>query len=119
MLELFEPPMEDGDKVDFFFDQQDEMEIRARQTFSVVRILRDPRARLGALTFASKTEYIPLQAADLLAYIMRQAASRKLSGDMEIKPDGWEAQLISRQNVVMGYIKDEGIEQALKGIGAL
>lgn len=116
---MVDPPLQMGDKVDFFFDQQDEMEIRADRTFSIVKCLRDSNARMGTLTFADGLDYVPLQAADLLAYVMRQSASRKRKGDMRIKPGGWEAQLIERKNVIMGYCSDESLEKMLRENGVI
>jgi len=111
-----EPPLGDGDKVDFHFDQQTEMELRARQTFGVIKCLRDSFSRLGSISFDDRCDLIPLQAADLLAYVMRQSASRKLHGDWRIKPDGWEHQLIQRKNVVMRYYDHGTFKDFLTGM---
>jgi hypothetical protein len=109
--EMLEPPLDPSDKVDFFFDQQNEWEIRARQTFSTVKQLRDVRNRLGVLSFVDKKEFPPLQAADLLAYVMRQSASHRLNGDFSIKQGGWEDQLIERRNAMIGYYNETDLQR--------
>ena len=109
--------IKDGEKIDFFFEQQREMEDRAHQTFGVLRNRREIFPRFGALTFVGK-EYLPLQAADLLAYVMRQSHSRKLvKGDWSIQPKGWEDQLISRQNVDIAYYDEENLPKLLTEMG--
>ncbi len=111
-----DPPLGPTDKVDFHFDQQSEMEERARRTFSTIKCIRDSQCRLGSISFDDKTDFIPLQTADLLAYVMRQSASRKINGDWTIKPGGWEHQLIQRGNSVMGYYDDGVFKNFLTGI---
>lgn len=111
------PPLAVGEKIDFHFDQQAEMEARARKTFSVIKCLRDSGCRLGSISFDDKCDFIPLQAADLLAYVMRQSSSRKMKGDWAIKVDGWEDQLIQRKNVVMRYYDHGVFKDFLTGRG--
>lgn len=119
LVNQIDPPFEEGDKIDFFFDQQNEMVDRANWKFSLIKELRDPRAHLGALSFVDKQEYIPIQAADLLAYVMRQSVSRKLRGDTFIKPGGWEDQLIARKNVAIGAFDEGNLTLMLKDMGAI
>jgi len=111
-----EPPLCPTDKVDFHFDRQSEMEDRARRTFSTIKCIRDPQCRLGSISFDDKSDFIPLQTADLLAYVMRQSASRKMKGDWTVKSGGWEQQLVERGNAIMGYYDDGVFKNFLTGI---
>jgi Protein of unknown function (DUF3800) len=92
-----EPPLGPDDQVGFFFDQQKEFEKRARLAFHRVKTLRDYKNRMGALAFVDKRKYLPLQAADLLAYLIRSAQARRIkTGFREFLfvPGNWESEII-------------------------
>ncbi len=100
-----EEPLPPGEQVAFFFDRQKEFEQRAKLSFDIIKALRDIEDRMGALTWADKARYKPLQAADLLAYVVRSSQGRRVrTGTHEILvPESWEGELMSRHNVYAGY----------------
>ena len=55
------------EKVAFFHEQSD-YQSEALETYSWIRDGRDPGGHLGPMAFGRKDEYVPLQAADVLAY---------------------------------------------------
>jgi len=113
-----DPPLLLGERVDSFFDQQSEWSAQATENYKTIKRLRDQHNRLGALAFVDKKDYIPLQAADLLAYVMRQSSSRKISkDDWRIKVNGWENKLKSRKNAYMGFYTEENLKYFLMRIG--
>jgi len=63
--------------------------------------LLDPEDRFTSLTFASKKDYVPLQAADLLAFYAR----RILTHDLQNKAwhDPFERMLEKRHNLMLRY----------------
>ena len=103
-LELFEPPLSPSEQVSFFLDQAKEFVVPAHEAFLEIKNHRDTKDRMGSLAFVNKQTHKPLQAADLLAYIMRTAQTRKINtGSNAIPPGNWEEDLISDLNLKMCY----------------
>lgn len=111
-----EPPLEDGDKIDFIFDQKKEIEDMAKKNFITIKNRR-PNNRLGEISYVSKVDYPPIQVADLLAFVMRQSASRKLNGDWYVKPGGWEDDINARKNIVINYYDSDGLNKIITDFG--
>ena len=112
-----EPPLAPDDQVAFFFDQQKEFEKRARLAFNRVKGLRDTRDRMGALAFVDKRKYVPLQAADLLAYLLRSAQAKRIKEGIQefsFVPGNWESDIVSRHNVMVGYYEKDHLRQLLE-----
>jgi hypothetical protein len=65
-----------GERVAFFFEQQDQFSDHAVQTFNRFISKLDPTHLLGSIAFVRKDYYVPLQAADLFAYRYRTRESR-------------------------------------------
>lgn len=63
------------------FDRQQEFQDQEIATFNGLKALRDPENRLSSLTFGSREQYVPLQAADLMAYYGRRIVAHKLKGE--------------------------------------
>ncbi len=75
------------------------------------------RNRFGAISFADKKDQKQLQAADLLAYLMRSAQSRKLKRSSgEIPPGNWEWDVIEDRNVKMCYYDADNLPMAVSNI---
>lgn len=89
------------EKVAFVFDQQKQFEPVASKGFRIIKELLGAEGRFTSLTFASKKDYIPLQAADLLAFYAR----RILTHDMQNKAwhDPFERMLEERHNLMLHY----------------
>jgi len=117
MLEQFEPALAPGEQVAFFFDQNKQFEERASEAFHLIKALRDTNDRFGTITFAEKRRCKGLQAADLLAYLMRSAQSRKIrTGSVAIPSGNWEEDLVSDRNVKMCYYDAGNLPVAIAGL---
>src|SRR5712692_891370 len=68
------------EKVAFVFDQQGQFEDVATAGFEIIKDALDPENRLASITFGSKEDYIPLQAADLLAFYARKMLTHQMQG---------------------------------------
>jgi len=113
------PPLDISDQVAFFFGQQDQFKETALRLFGQVKQLRDPEDRMGTITFASNSKYLPLQAADLIAYRMRKMVSRRLGGKPEASKGSWDAELESRHNLIIGYITADKLQPVIDKIIAV
>ena len=73
-----EANMKQDEKIAFIFDQQQQFSGRALQIHA--KLKADPRfgTYLGSIGFESKQQFLPLQAADFLAYETYRELSRKL-----------------------------------------
>ncbi len=107
-LEEFDPPLPHGQKVAFIFDQNQQFADNAKTSFDVIKKLRDRRDRMGSLTFGSRTDYIPLQAADLIVYTVRDHLSRLKKG--ETRRD-WTAALAQKKNLKIRYCSQENLQK--------
>ena len=117
-LETVEPPFAPEDQVAFFFDQNTQFEERATRAFHLIKGLRDSKDRFGSLTFASKKKHKPLQAADLLAYIVRQGQVKRTKSGIEqypaeLIPASWEELLTSRRNVIVGHFDARNLKTVI------
>ena len=93
LREKLEPPLPLGEQIAFFFDQQQEFKSKAEELFAIIKALRDREDRMGSLTYASRTKYIQLQAADLLAYRTRKVLARKIAGKAPVSEGSWDEEL--------------------------
>ena len=109
----FEYPFESNETVAFFFHRQQQFKAKALQVYDEIRDLRDTEKRMGSITFADKGTYVPLQAADLLAFRMRKVLTRKLNGQAPITTGSWDEELGLRGNLVMKYYDAEGLNIVL------
>jgi len=67
-IEGLDPEMPPGDRIAFMFDQRERGEEITSTSFSQIRKFRDLHDWMGSLTFDSRKRFVPLQAADLVAY---------------------------------------------------
>lgn len=67
-IEQRDPPMQEGDRIAFIFDQRERGQEITSTSYSQIKKFRDPQDRMGSLTFDSRKRVFPLQAADLVAY---------------------------------------------------
>jgi len=113
----FEKPLlAQGEQAAFFFDRQNEFQSKARDTFAIVKAVRDMEGWMGKLEFVSKEGHVPLQAVDLLAYIMRTSQARRIrERSNQIRRGNWEELLVSKGNVVMGYYDAQNLRAAISG----
>ncbi len=114
-----EPPLKPGEQVAFFFDRQKQFEKRGKLAFDRVKSLRDTEDRMGAIAFVDKRHYIPLQAADLLAYLIRSAQAKRVKTgvrEFSFVPGNWESEIMSRQNVAIGYYEKGRLPELLERI---
>lgn len=88
--------------VSFFFDQTDD-ERWQRTILSVHNSRRKANPIIGEITFADKKLHYPLQAADMLAYRMRQISSKYYGHDLKL-PHGVPK---LDQRLFEGFAKDE------------
>jgi hypothetical protein len=89
------------EKVAFVFEQQHEFEDVAKAGFPIIKDIVDPDNRLSSLTFGSKKEYIPLQAADLIAFYARRILTHEMEG--RAWRDPFEQMLEERHNLMLHY----------------
>ena len=115
LRENLEEPLPDGEQVAFFFDRQKEFKARAELAFDIIKAMRDAEDRMGALTWADKAKYRPLQAADLLAYIIRSAQARRVRTGSEdiLVPGTWEDDLLARRNIIVGYYDKKNLPEVI------
>jgi hypothetical protein len=120
MLEkVSEPPLPPEEQVAFFFDQNRQCEDRASKAFHLIKALRDSKDRFGSITFATRKQHKPLQAADLIAYIIRQAQTRRIrEGHQDswlsgVIPGSWEELLISKRNVNIAYFDASNLKTVI------
>lgn len=105
------------EKVAFVFDQQRQFEGIATAGFHILKDALDPENRLASLTFGSKEDYIPLQAADLLAFYARRILTHQMQG--KAWRDTFERQMEKRHNLMLYYFtREQLIQFARKGIAA-
>jgi len=82
------------------FDQKPEFQPQAIKTFNAIKKLRDPDDRLSSLTFGSRKQYVPLQAADLMAYYGRRILTHMMQGKAWRDP---MERLLEERNSLMIY----------------
>ena len=95
-----DPKLKNKESIACVFDRQDEFEEQARRTFNGLKSLRDPDDRLSSITFGSRAQYVPLQAADLMAYFGRRIVTHILKGE------GWRdpfERLLEKKHSLMVY----------------
>lgn len=115
--ENLHPRLEADDQIAFFFDRQKQFEKRARLAFDRVKAIRDARDRMGALAFVDKRRYIPLQAADLLAYLIRSGQAKRVKEGVKepsFVPGNWESEIVSRGNVAIAYYEKDKLRELLE-----
>ena len=103
-------PFPEGERIQFFFDQQDEFEDRALVAHSRMKKSRQGSQYLGGITFEDKAVYIPLQAADLVAFRMRKVFTRMCAGKEGINPGSWDDELGKRGNFWLYSIGRRNLE---------
>lgn len=109
------PPLDGGEKIAFVFERQMEFKVRALEQFEEIKLHTDRNGRLGTITNdADRAEYIPLQAADLLAGRMRIVTSRGVAGREPIVSAGsWDEALDARHTLSVRYFEGETLKQAI------
>jgi hypothetical protein len=63
-----DPPMPDTDRIAFMFDQRERGQEITSTSYSQIKKFRDADDHMGTLAFDSRKRFLPLQAADLVAY---------------------------------------------------
>ncbi len=90
-LESFvQPSLAVGDRVEFFFHKQEQWSKTATDNFSEIKCVRDSFDWIGGLSFVNAEDYPPIQAADMLAYIMRQSTTKLTKYGTSYKKSSWE-----------------------------
>ena len=103
------------EKVAFVFEQQHQFEDIATAGFQILKDVLDPENRLTSITFGSKEDYIPLQAADLLAFYARRILTHQMQG--KAWRDQFERELEERHNLMLyHFTRQQLIEFARKGV---
>ena len=115
-LELFAPPIAPQEQVAFFFDRQKQFKAKALQTYDLTRALKDSKNRMGSIAFENKKSYIPLQAADLLAFRQRKVLTRMIKGLAPISTGSWDEALESRHNLIMNYFDGQNLPIVISGM---
>jgi hypothetical protein len=67
-VEHLDEAMPYGDRIAFMFDQRERGQEITSTSYSQIKKFRDVNDRMGALVFDSRKRFLPLQAADLVAY---------------------------------------------------
>jgi len=95
LIDALNPPMPESEQVAFMFDQQGRVEGVTRRNYSQIKQFRDTADRMGALTFGDKKRFIPLHAADYIAYEAYKhldnrvrRSGRPLRGSLKILVEG-------------------------------
>lgn len=107
---FFDERLLPGEKIAFFFDQQEEFEPEALKTFLGLKAREDPNRRLGSIAFVDKREYLPLQAADLIAFRLRKIEARARLGNKLITEGGWDDLLLSNETAHVIYYRAENLQ---------
>jgi len=108
-------PFWPGEEIAFFFDQQQQFASEAIKIFCQLKQHGDPNGRFGSIAFVDKRKFIPLQAADLLAFRLRKIETRAKDGRKLITEGSWDDALLLNETAhVMYYGPHE-----LKSIQAL
>jgi hypothetical protein len=117
LIDMLLSPLENilpqGQQVAFIFDQQNEFAPRALTAYQEIKGLRDRNNRLGSIQFRSRIGCPPLQAADMLVGLIRDAVSRTKKG-IE-RPRAIE-RLTKDRNVLVGYFDSENLPKYVKDI---
>lgn len=112
-------PRKDGQKetVAFVFDRQQQFQKLADAGFPIIKDLIDPDDRFTSITFGSKEKYIPLQAADLLAFYARRMLTHQNQG--KAWQDPFERMMEERHNLMLHYFTRGQMEEFAKGLAEL
>jgi Protein of unknown function (DUF3800) len=103
------------EKVAFVFEQQQQFEEIATAGFHIIKDVVDPENRLSSLTFGSKEDYIPLQAADLLAFYARRILTHQMQGNAWRDP--FERLMEERHNLMLyHFTRAQLIDFGTKGM---
>jgi hypothetical protein len=89
------------ERVSFVFDRHQQFGKVASSGFQTLKKHIDPENRFVSLTFGSKDEHIPLQAADLLAFYARRILTHQNEG--KAWRDPFERMLEERHNLMLHY----------------
>lgn len=89
------------ERVAFVFDRQQQFGKVAAAGFTIIKNLIDPDDRFESFAFRSKDRYIPLQAADLLAFYARRILTHQNQGKACQNP--FERMLEERHNLMLHY----------------
>ena len=111
---LPDPPLPPGEKLTFILDQNEFMQ-RAAGTFQQLKALRDTHDRMGTITFQSRKDCPLLQAADLVAGLIRDTVSRSPRSQADRE---WTQEMRQRYNLVMGVYNRENIPGLVQRIMA-
>ena len=97
-----------------FFHEVNDYQEDARQSFKWIGKNINSAARVISLTFGSKADFVPLQAADILAY-----EANKRFRDMSRKPRrAWSA-LNPKTNVTFGHYGKHNMDKLMEGLAGL
>jgi hypothetical protein len=98
-----DPHLKTKESVACIFDRQEEFREQATKTFYGLKALRDPDNRLSSIDFGSRAKYVPLQAADLMAYYGRRIVAHRLKGEAWRDPI---ERLLEKKHSLMIYTYD-------------
>jgi hypothetical protein len=104
-----------SEQVSFSFEQQDQFEKKAIEVFNLVK-KRDLFNRLGSIGFVPKGKCRGHETADLFAYRMRKAITRKSNGQVPFSPGSWDEELNARNSLVVAYVDRQGLLDMVKAL---
>ncbi|HXX76204.1 MAG TPA: DUF3800 domain-containing protein [Nitrospiraceae bacterium] len=102
-----------GEQVAFIFEQNQQFADGATESYKRIKQFRDKGNRLGSITFGSRKQHVPLQAADLIAYTIRAELSRFTKA--KPRPD-WGMELSRKKNLKIVYCSKDGLERYVQDI---
>lgn len=110
-------PFAPGEKVAFFFDRQDQFKKKALEQYDHA-LTHDDHNRWGSITFVSREDCLPLQAADLLVGRARLICNRLFKGEEPVNTNSWDEDLGSRGNILVMYYDADRLRNLINGIKA-
>jgi hypothetical protein len=113
LLETTNLRLPEGQQAAFVFDRNQQFRREADRAFDEIKEIRDENNRMGSLTWGDRKRHLPLQAADLIAYLVRNDMSLVLKG--EPRRD-WVDELIKKRNIHVGYFDKNNLQKYVDGI---
>ena len=101
------------DQIAFVFDNQQQFKAAAQDAFDRIKEARDPRDRMGSITFSTRQQDPELQSADMIAWTILDGITRHVQGLSRRK---WVKDLGKLKNMRMGYYDKENLAKVIPNI---
>lgn len=111
----YESPFAPREKIAFFFDRQDQFKHEALEQYDHA-LTHDDHNRWGSITFVSREDCLPLQAADLLVGRTRLICTRMFKGEEPVNANSWDEDLGKRGNILAMYYDAKSLENLVNRI---